>query len=327
MQDAIKFYEFGSENPDLFQTDPKEWREKYEQFLRGLPYEDEFISLISWMGQCELIHKLGQLQIPPLSNENYQVPDLFVVVKYKDRSIPLFIEVKKEISIKLKLTQKYYTKLNNYAELFNLPILIAWRNNNLRWVVVDINNFTIKKTAFHLEFDKAIDENLMGSLFGDYSIKFPGGRSYILKAEKRWKDKYNPEYLITEVYFLNYKKDKIMNFPEGILYLMRFIDGDSEEKVEDNYLYKILKISRNIFYASQIHGLALTGLKERYLPEEIKWKNILEKECYKYSFHSLQRLTEYLAEKDLIQKVNQKTKKLPYFLKKRRTLKRAASRI
>lgn len=43
----------------------------------GLPVEDEFMAICSWLGQCSLVHKLDQAVAPSASEGCYQVPDFF----------------------------------------------------------------------------------------------------------------------------------------------------------------------------------------------------------------------------------------------------------
>jgi len=49
----------------------------------GLPAEDEFIFILSWLGKCSLLHKLDQKQFPPKSRPIFQVPDLFAYFSTK----------------------------------------------------------------------------------------------------------------------------------------------------------------------------------------------------------------------------------------------------
>src|SRR5687768_16699842 len=61
---------------------------------RNLEPEHEFALILSWLGRCRLIHKLGQEQLPHSSTRTYRVPDLLVVFEYEGRAVPTLIEVK-----------------------------------------------------------------------------------------------------------------------------------------------------------------------------------------------------------------------------------------
>ena len=64
-------------------ANPDEIIKKIRQHEFGLPAEDEFMMILSWLGKCQLVHKLGQAQLPPASKDLYKVPDLFAVFNYK----------------------------------------------------------------------------------------------------------------------------------------------------------------------------------------------------------------------------------------------------
>ena len=42
----------------------------------GLPSEDQFIAICSWLGKTLLVHKLDQQQAPLKSRDTYRVPDV-----------------------------------------------------------------------------------------------------------------------------------------------------------------------------------------------------------------------------------------------------------
>lgn len=105
----------------------EELGKKFESLERGLPTEDEFAVLVTWLGRCRLIHKLEQIQYPESSRESYQVPDFLAIFEHEDKLIPVLIEVKKTKDAVIKWSAKYYTKLRYYADSLNLPLLIAWK--------------------------------------------------------------------------------------------------------------------------------------------------------------------------------------------------------
>ena len=72
-------------------ADPTTVAARVRALDRGLPAEDEFSVICSWLGKTRLIHKLDQLQTPPTSRDIYQVPDLLAVF---DAGGPFLIEVK-----------------------------------------------------------------------------------------------------------------------------------------------------------------------------------------------------------------------------------------
>src|SRR5687768_16187509 len=67
---------------------------RLEQLRRGLEPEDEFSLILTWLGRCHLVHKLGQEQLPVNSTEAFRVPDLLALFEHERRLVPVLIEVK-----------------------------------------------------------------------------------------------------------------------------------------------------------------------------------------------------------------------------------------
>ena len=72
-------------------ADPKQIADRVWHLERGLPAEDEFIAVCSWLGKSRPIHKLDQHQTPARSLGDYQVSGLFTL--YGNVS-PVLVEVK-----------------------------------------------------------------------------------------------------------------------------------------------------------------------------------------------------------------------------------------
>ncbi len=165
---------------------PKEIVNKVNQLLRGLPKEDEFIALSTWMRKCSLIHKLDQEQFPSLSRDDYQVPDLFAIYDFNGRNVPVLIEVKKTSDIKLRpFSNAYYSRLANYAGLMDLPLLIAWyiERPNI-WCLFELERMTRRRTAFHIDFQTATNNNLLGVLADDVILTLKKGVQLLFKIRK-----------------------------------------------------------------------------------------------------------------------------------------------
>ena len=94
-------------------ADPILLAERVKRLDLGLPEEDEFIFILSWLEKCSLVHKLDQGQFPPESKKDLQVPDLLASFETKSGPKGVLIEVK--VSNKKKLVWKpdYLKKLNN----------------------------------------------------------------------------------------------------------------------------------------------------------------------------------------------------------------------
>ena len=166
-------------------ADPQALLERVRQLQRGLPAEDEFALLLSWLGRCSIVHQLDQLQIPPNSNRVYRVPDLLAFFRYKGRQIPALIEVKSTAKKRLSWRRDYYDALRAYAAQLNTPLLIAWRWTKLGfWVLCDSSLFALGGTNYHLGHETALKGNLMCELAGDFMYALRPGVGLHLRLQK-----------------------------------------------------------------------------------------------------------------------------------------------
>lgn len=149
----------------------------------GLPAEDEFSVICSWLGKCELIHKLDQHQIPASSREKYQVPDLMACYSGKENSHPVLIEVKNSSKNTLSFRPDYLERLQSYADLLKMPLLIAWKFKSL-WILFEVRHLKKAVTNFNISYQYAMLQNLMGSLAGDVAYVLGKGVGIHIRNQK-----------------------------------------------------------------------------------------------------------------------------------------------
>jgi len=137
----------------------------------GLPAEDEFSAICSWLGRCRLVHKLDQLQTPARSRDLYQVPDL--LAEFEGQGAVL-IEVKVSSRRTLSFRPEYHRRLTAYAAMIGKPVLIAWKFHTL-WTLFDVRHMKVAKTNFNISFGEAMRQNLLGPLVGDVMFKLAPG--------------------------------------------------------------------------------------------------------------------------------------------------------
>jgi hypothetical protein len=121
-------------------TDEEEALRRIQQLIRGLEPEDEFALVLSWLGKCRLVHKLGQEQLPLNSTDTFRIPDFLAVFEHEGKEIPVLIEVKKTSPIdpqslkegKLSLKPGYL----RYADVVGIPMLIAWQHRTI-WTLFE----------------------------------------------------------------------------------------------------------------------------------------------------------------------------------------------
>jgi len=161
-------------------ADAKSIANKVRQLDLGLPAEDEFTAVCSWLGKASLIHKLDQLQAPLQSRETYQVPDL--LTKFENTG-PLLVEVKVKRGQTLSFKPDYLARLEAYAELLNMPLLIAWKHHGL-WTLFEARHLAKARQNFNIKFSDALRENLLGVLAGDVAYKIAPGAGIRFRCKK-----------------------------------------------------------------------------------------------------------------------------------------------
>ena len=193
-----KVEESPSDLPRLFQDalaelgyegDPVEVAKRVRRLDIGLPAEDEFSVVCAWLGKCELLHKLDQCQVPVGSKKYFQVPDLLAKFSTQTSKSPVLIEVKSKSDKVLSFKPEYLNGLQNYADLMGMPLLVAWKFNNI-WTLFDVRH--MKKASrkggknFKINIFDAMRENLLGILAGDiaYTIGAGAGVHYRLRKDE-----------------------------------------------------------------------------------------------------------------------------------------------
>lgn len=162
---------------------PEHLAQRLNRLNIGLPREDEFAVVCSWLGRCSLVHKLDQRQSPAASESMFQVPDLLAVFQREDRTIPVLVEVKSSTEKKLSFKPDYYNKLKSYANLLRLPMLIAWKHHGF-WALFDIDHMELANTNYNINLSRAMTESLLGVLAGDFSYTLPRGTGIHLRMRK-----------------------------------------------------------------------------------------------------------------------------------------------
>ncbi|MFH6600770.1 hypothetical protein ACEVAQ_18875 [Ectopseudomonas khazarica] len=164
-------------------ADPKTVAEGVRRLDIGLPLEDEFSVVCAWLGKCQLLHKLDQQQIPIASKQEFQVPDLLARFSSQTNTSPVLIEVKSKKNKLLSFKPDYLSRLQNYADLMGMPLLIAWKFHSI-WSLFDARHMKKASKNFNITFETAMRENLLGMLAGDIAYKVGAGVGVHLRFRK-----------------------------------------------------------------------------------------------------------------------------------------------
>lgn len=270
-------------------ADPALIADRVKRLDFGLPAEDEFVFILSWLSKCSLVHKLDQGQFPQKSRETYQVPDLLASFDTTAGSKLVLVEVKSTTKKKLVWKDNYLKKLRNYSSLTGIPLLLAWKIYGL-WLLVDINLFVKAKTNFHLSVETAMKHNLMSYLAGDfvYVMKPNVGLHFVMKKEKLVSEKITDEksrveqwlLRIIKAYFTNSKGEETTKLPSGLWPLFISANPEPRDRIEEDCIYQSFVIPENqgmMFAHAALPVLINFSMKN---DEKIHWRKELASHKY-----------------------------------------------
>lgn len=148
----------------------------------GLNPEREFFALVLWLGSCAGIYAVEDLP-PPVKDfeKRFRPPDFVAICRYREEFLPVLIEVKASEDDELVWSEAYRSSLRHFADLLHLPLLVAWKRNDV-WALVDSEHFAKRQAAYHLSFETALRENLMSTMFGDAMVVLKGDFQFFVEA-------------------------------------------------------------------------------------------------------------------------------------------------
>lgn len=166
-----------------YDADPAAVAERVRRLDIGLPVEDEFSVVCAWLGKCQLLHKLDQHQVPVASKQEFQVPDLLAKFSTQTSKSPVLIEVKSKNDKLLSFKPEYLKRLQNYADLVGMPLLVAWKFHSV-WMLFEVRHMKKAAKNFNISLNTAMQENLLGVLTGDVAYKIGAGAGVHLRFRK-----------------------------------------------------------------------------------------------------------------------------------------------
>lgn len=308
-----------SANPDLIIR-------KIRQHELGLPAEDEFMMILSWLGKCQLVHKIDQLQLPPSSVSSYKIPDLFAVFNYSDKQIKTLIEVKATETHRLVWRDDYFKSKQKYADLLGIPLLIAWKLKKMDvWFLFDSRLLSKKMKNYKIDFELAAKNNLMGILAGDFIVILRKGVGLNFKFRKIRKEKTEQTsdgqtetwlMRIEDAFFTNGEGQKMTTFGAGLWAL--FIASPIEEKqsFSDDYVNQswVLRQDDSMQWAHKILSIMF---EFRQRPEkQIDWQAIIRDYKIPIEFQKVRQAANEGIKLKVVQLIlDQQPQIIPDFLK------------
>lgn len=303
--------------------DAKTLAARIRQLQQGLPHEDEFMLLLSWLGKCRIVHKLDQFQIPPSSKGEIRIPDLLAVFDYNGRFLPVLIEVKATKRRMLSWRPDYFEGMRRYSDIMKLPLLLAWKwTESGLWTLCESSIFERPHKNYRLSFEKAITHSLMCELAGDFSYVFRKGVGlhFKLKKIKKGKSAHPSEETwrlkITDAYFTNDKGNHLNTLGPGIWWLFLGCDQETETDEKQDFFYHrfIINSESPMQAAHRLLTLVTAGLQP---PEPVPWRKLLREHSFKiYGPELLQKARSAKLNNIMKYVFHLKPTEIPEFLKR-----------
>jgi len=157
---------------------------------------------------------------------------------------PVLIEVKSKKGKSLSFTPDYMQRLDNYASLVNMPLLIAWKCYNF-WVLFEAKHMQKAIKNFNISINKASQENLLGMLAGDIAYVVGPGAGIHLQLRKdklidvvEDLDGFSEEWQIkvSEVGYSDYLGSRRTDFSNEVISLLSTWDLQKEEQHSEAHI-------------------------------------------------------------------------------------------
>jgi hypothetical protein len=293
-----------------WKADPHALAQKIEDLARGLPAEDEFAALLTWMGRCELVHKLDQEQHPAHTRDHWKIPDLLAVFRIGDSPQACLIEVKSGKMKQLAWTQKYFDGLRRYADQVGLPLLVAWRMwPGGVWSLFEARHFRKVGKRWRVEFRTAMRETLMSSLVGDFAVVMRSGVGLHLVLDKEHSQR-SPKGerfigVIREAYFTDGENQRTNRLGPGLFSLFACSDIEQRHQEESKGTLRLSFVVPQEPAMEWAHRmlrslLALRSPKSADIPH---WRSVVSEEKFPIQFEVLEQAARDGIERKIVRNV------------------------
>lgn len=266
-------------------VDPNAVAERVRRLHKGLPAEDEFSVICSWLGRCRIVHKLDQTVAPKSAFEQICPPDLFAAFEVNGRVVSTLIEVKTCNDNVLSLRPDYLHRLRAYAGLAGHPLLFAWKHPYGVWSLFDSSALRQADKNFNINFQEAMRQNLLSQLAGDFAfvlqpgagvhlqfrkVRLLGEQSFEGTVKREW------ETMCDRVWFSGADGRELTDLPNDLsTLLMSWNLSDSTQETDTHIVQSFVSEEEHMEFAHT----ALVRLLDWSVPrsDELIWRSILDR--------------------------------------------------
>lgn len=261
-------------------TDPRKFLRQVQHVEFGLAAEVEFAAILRWLGTCCLVHRLSEDAFFDKTDPEWGIPDLLAVFRSDGKTCTTLVEVKSTDEMELTFHRDYLDRLNAYAAVVGLPLLIAWRPRRLGWwLLVDAAVAQADRgESYRLDLGTAAKNDLMSLLAGDYLITPMAGCGLRFEAQRigekqETPDGYQVVFQIQKAYFHDATGQET-DLPEALSWLILSMAEPREEVNEDSFVQSFVVALEGTTGAQTVLRVAVGFQIDK--AERIHWKEVGE---------------------------------------------------
>jgi Holliday junction resolvase len=213
----------------------------------GLSAEIELAAILRWLGRCRFVHRLNEEVLKDPAHDTMEVPDLLAVFSDGVNTRAALIEVKTSDEMSLVFKRPYIEKLNAYAALLNLPLLIAWRPRRVGfWMLFNPSLAEpLDSARVQVSFELALKNDLMSILAGDFHLVPQAGAGLRFEIKRIGEKQPTPNgfqamFQISDAYFHDAAKTRVAGVPNSISWLLVSAMEDHCDVGEDEIIQSFI---------------------------------------------------------------------------------------
>ena len=251
-------------------TNPGAFINRLRNVEYGTSAEIEFAAILSWLGQCALIHQLGQQTFSSDSKRKWGIPDLLVVFERDGVKVPALIEVKTTAELVLRLGVGYVDSLYEYASLTSKPLLIAWRPRPMNfWLLLDPKQATREGSKLVIRLEEAFKQNLMSWMAGDLWIVLIEGVGCYFDLERKRDTDGREELEVRNSEFRD-AEDQVVEPSKALLSILTAASKVKQEVADDRIRHSF--VAGGLISSQQVFRSEVGWSLKR--DERIHWRNV-----------------------------------------------------
>jgi hypothetical protein len=188
----------------------------------------------------------------------------------------------KKQSLSLKAQQ--VEGMRRYAELLQLPLLIAWKFSSMRvWSLFELDHLSHAVKNYNISFNIAQQQNLMGLLAGDFLFKLRAGAGvhFVYKKLKKIREARCGEgrseawhVVLEKAYFSNGDGSPVETVGPELGYLILTSETEEYARVDEAHIYDGLRVPESEPF-NWAHRVLETLLKWPLYEQQVSWRKIL----------------------------------------------------